>query len=69
MKLKATIPFQSPAAKPMILGIADRLSQEPLLRMLGPKFKVIVDVDSERKRVTYSFRAPDHFDSDDKLSD
>lgn len=59
MNKKPTIPMPERRAEPYVMGIADKLSDDPmLLRLLGPNFKVLVDYDTARRRVTYSFRAP-----------
>jgi hypothetical protein len=48
------------------MGIADQLSDDPMLvRLIGPRFKVIVEYDAKAKRVTYSFRSPEDPDSSD----
>ena len=66
MKKKATIPLPADHAQPYVMGIADRLSDDPMLRQLiGPRFKVIVSYDASARRVTYSFRAPEDHDPDD----
>lgn len=66
MKRKATIPLSAAQAQPYVMGIADQLSDDPMLRrLIGPRFKVIVSYDAEARRVTYSFRAPDDHDPDD----
>lgn len=58
MKHKLTIPMPERKAQPYVMGIADKLSDDPmLLRLLGPRFKVLVQYDTEKRRVTYSFRA------------
>jgi len=45
------------------MGIADLLSDDPMLcRLIGPRFRVIVDYDVAARRVTYSFRSPDDRD-------
>lgn len=63
MKKKATIPLSPQQAQPYVMGIADQLSDDPMLvRLIGSSFKVIVDYDTAARRVTYSFRAPDDFD-------
>ena len=67
MKKKATIPFPISEAQPYVMGIADQLSDDPLLRdMFGTRFKVIVDFDTHARRITYSFRSPDDRDADDQ---
>ena len=66
MKKKPTIPLVADVAQPYVMGIADKLSDDPMLvRLIGPRFKVIVDYDTAAKRVTYSFRAPEDHDPDD----
>ena len=66
MKRKATMPFPVDQARPYVMGIADSLSDDPMLtRLIGSRFKVIVDYDVQARRVTYSFRAPDDVDADD----
>ena len=66
MKHSPTIPLPADAAQPYVMGIADKLSDDPMLvRLIGPRFKVIVDYDATAKRVTYSFRSPDDNDTDD----
>lgn len=67
MKKKAIIPpLPADRAQPFVMGIADKLSDDPmLLRLLGPRFKVIVNYDTSAKRVTYSFRSTDDHDPDD----
>lgn len=60
MKRKATIPLSPDRAQPYVMGIADKLSDDPmLLRLIGPSFKVIVSYDTDARRVTYSFRSPE----------
>ena len=66
MKKKPTIPLAAEVAQPYVMGIADKLSDDPMLvKLIGPRFKVIVDYDTAAKRVTYSFRAPEDQDPDD----
>lgn len=66
MKKKPTIPLSAGRAQPYVMGIADKLSDDPmLLQLLGPRFKVIVNYDTSAKRVTYSFRSPEDHDPDD----
>lgn len=66
MKQKPTIPLPAARAQPYVMGIADKLSDDPMLRqLLGSRFKVIVDYDTSAKRLTYSFRSPDDNDPDD----
>mgnify|MGYP003642950858 CR=1 FL=1 len=66
MKRKATIPLPSDQAQPYVMGIADKLSDDPMLtRLIGPTFKVVVDYDIHARRVTYSFRSPNDFDASD----
>lgn len=56
-------PIPADKAEPYVMRIADKLSDDPaLLRLLGERFKVLVDYDTERRRVTYSFRCPDDDD-------
>jgi len=63
---KPAFPLPADRAQPYVMGIADKLSDDPmLLQLLGPRFKVIVDYDAAAKRVTYSFRAPDDVGSDE----
>ncbi|WP_439605745.1 hypothetical protein [Hydrogenophaga sp.] len=63
MKKKATIPLSLDRAQPYVIGIADKLSDDPmLLRLIGPSFKVIVSYDADARRVTYSFRSPEDHD-------
>ena len=63
MKRKPTIPLPPEQARPYVMGIADLLSDDPLLcRLIGPRFRVIVDYDVAARRVTYSFRSPDDRD-------
>lgn len=63
---KSTTPLPADVARPFVMDIADKLSDDPmLLQLLGPRFKVIVDYDAAAKRVTYSFRAPDDVGSDE----
>ena len=61
--------FRSPrldVAQPYLMGVADKLSDDPLLaRVLGSRFKVIVSYDLEARRVTYSFRTPEDSDPAD----
>jgi hypothetical protein len=66
MKRKATIPLPTGQAQPYVMGIADTLSDDPMLtRLIGPRFKVIVDYNPTARRVTYSFRSPDDNDPAD----
>lgn len=66
MKRKATVPFPVDQARPYVMGIADTLSDDPMLtRLIGSRFKVIVDYDINARRVTYSFRSPDDNDPAD----
>ncbi|MEZ5635954.1 MAG: hypothetical protein R3E92_02350 [Burkholderiaceae bacterium] len=66
MKRKATIPLPTDQARPYVMGIADKLSDDPMLRQLiGPRFKVVVSYDADRRRVTYSFRDPGDNDPND----
>lgn len=66
MKKKLTIPLPADRAQLYVMGIADKLSDDPmLLRLLGPRFKVIVNYDTSAKRVTYSFRTPEDHEPDD----
>lgn len=66
MKKKASIPLTPQRAKPYVMGIADQLSDDPmLLRLIGPRFKVVVSYDTEARRVTYSFRGPEDVDPGD----
>ena len=66
MRKKPTIPLPAASAQPYVMGIADKLSDDPmLLQLLGPRFKVVVDYDIFAKRVTYSFRSPKDNDPDD----
>ncbi|QCB46431.1 hypothetical protein [Hydrogenophaga sp. PAMC20947] len=66
MKKKATIPLAPDHAQPYVMGIADQLSDDPMLRsLIGSRFKVVVNYDAEARRVTYSFRAPEDFDPND----
>lgn len=66
MKTKSTIPSPADPAQPYVMGIADKLSDDPLLRQLiGSRFKVIVSYDAAARRVTYSFRSPDDHDPDE----
>lgn len=66
MNKKPTIPLPADHAQPYVMGIADRLSDDPmLLRLIGPRFKVIVDYDTSARRVTYSFRSPEDNDPTD----
>lgn len=63
---KRTRPFSADRAKPYVMRIADSLSDDPvLLRLLGPRFKVFVNYDVERRRVTYSFRRVDDTEPED----
>ena len=49
------------------MRIADQLSDDPVLvRLLGNRFKVFVDYDVDRRRVTYSFRSPDDIEPGDE---
>jgi hypothetical protein len=67
MKQKPTIPLPVGRAQPYVMGIADKLSDDPmLLQLLGRRFKVIVDYDTAAKRVTYSFRRPDDSEPDEQ---
>ena len=46
MKHKPHTPPPVDRAQPYVMGIADKLSDDPmLLQLLGPRFKVIVDYD------------------------
>jgi hypothetical protein len=66
MKKKPTIPLSPEVAQPYVMGIADQLSDDPLLsRMFGSRFRVIVNYDGHAKRLTYSFRSPDDNDPED----
>lgn len=66
MKRKSTIPLSADRAQPYVMGIADQLSDDPmLLQLIGPRFKVIVNYDTTAKRVTYSFRSPEDNDPSD----
>lgn len=66
MKKKPPTPLPVDLAQPYVMGIADKLSDDPLLRqLLGPRFKVIVSIDQATKRVNYSFRATDDNDAND----
>lgn len=66
MKQKPTIPLPAGLAQPYVMGIADKLSDDPMLRqLLGSRFKVIVNYDASAKRVTYSFRSPEDNEPDD----
>lgn len=66
MKKKATIPLSADHAQPYVMGIADKLSDDPMLvRLIGSSFKVVVSYDTEARRVTYSFRSPDDHAPDD----
>lgn len=66
MKKKASNPLSPDRAKPYVMGIADKLSDDPmLLRLIGPSFKVVVSYDTEARRVTYSFRSPEDHDPRD----
>jgi hypothetical protein len=60
MKRKPTIPDAHDPMQPYIMGVADKLSDDPLLaRLFGSRYKVIVTYDLQAKRVTYSFRSPE----------
>ena len=66
MKQKSPTPLTAGRAEPYVMSIADKLSDDPMLRQLiGSRFKVIVDYDTSAKRVTYSFRSPEDNDPDD----
>jgi hypothetical protein len=66
MKKKPTIPLATDDVQPYIMGIADKLSDDPMLaRVLGSRFKVVVSYDLQARRVTYSFRSPEDLDPDD----
>ena len=53
-------------AEPFVMSIADKLSDDPfLIRFLGPNFKVTVDFDAIKRRVTYSFRTMNDAHPDD----
>lgn len=66
MKSKFRPPMSENQAEPFVMAIADRLSDDPmLLRLIGPKFKVLVHYDMAARRVTYSFRAPGDVDPDE----
>lgn len=67
MKKKPTIPLPAASAQPYVMGLADKLSDDPmLLQLLGPCFRVIVDYDLQSRRITYSFRAPGDVGSDEQ---
>lgn len=52
--------------QPRFMRVADILSNDPdLVNFLGPRFKVVVSYDAERRRVTYSFRCIDDTGPDD----
>ena len=60
---KPPVPIPADKAEPYVMRIADNLSDDPaLLSLLGERFKVLVDYDAERRRVTYSFRCPEDDD-------
>jgi hypothetical protein len=66
MRKKPTIPFPAATGESYLMGIADKLSDDPmLLQLLGPHFKVIVEYDPFVRRVTYSFRLPEDNEPDD----
>jgi hypothetical protein len=66
MKKKPTIPAPVDQVRPYVMGIADKLSDDPLLaRMFGSSFKVIASYDLQARRITYSFRSPEDHDSDE----
>ena len=66
MKKKPTVPLTADVAQPYVMGIADKLSDDPMLfKLIGSRFKVIVDYDVIAKRVSYSFRSLDDHDPDD----
>lgn len=66
MKKKPTIPLSADRAQPYVMGIADQLSDDPMLRrLIGSRFKVLVNYDLAAKRVTYSFRSPEDLDPDE----
>ena len=57
---KYSSPKSLDANEPYVMRVADLLSDDPMLTgLLGPSFKVIVDYDTERMRVTYAFRRSD----------
>lgn len=67
MRKKATIPMNMDRAEPYVMRIADQLSDDPaLISLLGSSFRVIVDYDVIRRRVTYSFRRPDDVEPGDE---
>lgn len=64
---KPISPIPAVRAKPYVMRIADKLSDDPiLLRLLGDRFKVVVDYDTERRRVTYSFRSSEDVEPGDE---
>ena len=66
MKKKPTALVASAPVQPYVMGVADQLSNDPFLRdMFGSRFRVVVDFDTQARRITYSFRAPDDIDADD----
>ena len=67
MKKKPTIPLPPDSAQQYVMGLADKLSDDPmLLQLLGSRFKVIVDYDVQSRRITYSFRTPGDVGSDEQ---
>jgi hypothetical protein len=67
MKLKTPIrPPKPQTTRDYVMRIADLLSDDPmLLRVIGPKFKVMASYDLETRRVTYSFRHVDDVAADE----
>ncbi len=64
---KGANPIPSQFAQSYVMRIADQLSDDPVLvRLLGNRFKVFVDYDVDRRRVTYSFRSPDDIEPGDE---
>lgn len=60
-------PIPAERAEPYVMRIADKLSDDPaLIGLLGGSFKVLVDYDTVRRRVTYSFRRSDDTEPGDQ---
>lgn len=60
MKTRLPLAKSRSAEQPRFMRVADILSNDPdLVSFLGPRFKVVVSYDADRRRVTYSFRCPD----------
>lgn len=50
MRKKPAIPLLGDRSQPYVMGIADKLSDDPMLRqLLGPRFKVICGLQRRRQ--------------------